>query len=359
MSLLTVVSYNKKAGKGEEKMKKATLCVIFGGNSQEYEVSLRSVDTILRYIDREKYDLYIIGITKEGKWYLFEGDEKTIREDLWEKEEKTEVNLSFNEKSFITADGIRISPDRTLIMMHGEYGEDGRIQSVLDLAGIKYVGCDSFASSLCMDKQLAKEIAKSIGINVSYDIVINKNDYDISATLNECEKMGYPLFVKCARGGSSVGVKQVKNEKALKSAIKGLFELCPKLLIEKKQSGTETEVAILEKNGEILDTGCGQIKYVGEYYDYKSKYKCKQNQYIIPARIDKETEKSLLDKSKRLFFALGCKDLCRIDYFVTENGEIVFNEVNTLPGFTDISMYPMIMKNQGNSLPKLVDILLS
>lgn len=338
-------------------MKRARACVIFGGKSQEYEVSLRSVDTFLRYIDREKYILYKIGITRQGKWYLFKGNEDMIISDLWEKGEKSEVSISINEGCFILENDEKIKVDKVILMMHGDYGEDGRIASLLELSGISYVGCDFFSSAFCMDKQVTKEIAKSIGIKVAEDILINKNDFDLKSTLENAEKLGYPLFLKVARGGSSVGVLKVEDKKQLKKSINTLFKICPKLLIEKSVKGKETEVAILEKNGKIIATGCGQIEYFGDFYDYESKYKCEQNQYIIPAEISKETEKKLLELSKKLFFALGCKQIARIDYFVSEN-EIVFNEVNTLPGFTSISMYPMIMEKQGYNVSRLIDTLI-
>lgn len=339
-------------------MKKTTLCVIFGGKSSEYEVSLRSADTLLRYIDREKYNLFKIGISRQGKWYLFKGNEDMIISDLWEKGKKCEVNLSVNEGCFITSEGERLAPDRVLIMMHGEYGEDGRIAGLFETAGINYIGCDSFSSSACMDKKITKLIAESIGIKVARDAVINKGDCDMVDALRKADDLGYPLFLKPARGGSSVGVLKITDKKQLKNGINSLFKLCPKLIMEESISGTETEVAILEKKGKIIATGCGQIQYLGEFYDYKSKYKCDQNQYIIPARITKGTEKILTEYSKKLFFALGCKQLCRMDYFVCKNGEVVFNEVNTLPGFTSVSMYPMIMENQGYTIKKLIDTLI-
>ena len=339
--------------------KKSTLCVIFGGRSTEYEVSLRSVSTLLNHLNREKYNLHIIGITKKGKWYLFQGEEKTIINDTWENEKKTEINLSINEGAFLTEDGKKIKPNKVFVMMHGEDGEDGKIQAMLELARIKYVGCDSFSSALCMDKELAKKIANGMGISVANDIVINKNDYDIKNIISRSNRLGYPLFVKTARGGSSVGVRKTNNEKELKKAIRELFNLCPKLIIEKYIKGSEIEVAVLEKNGEIIAIGCGQIKYTSEFYDYNSKYKCDQNQYVIPANIDTGLRKKLFNIAKRLFFAFGCSDLSRIDFFITEQGKIIFNEINTLPGFTSISMYPMIMEKQGISVSHLIDKLLS
>ncbi|MBQ7353444.1 MAG: D-alanine--D-alanine ligase [Clostridia bacterium] len=338
-------------------MKRTRACVIFGGKSQEYEVSLRSADTFLRYIDREKYILYKIGITRQGKWYLYKGNEDMIISDLWERGEKSEISISINEGCFITEGGEKIKVDKVILMMHGEYGEDGRIASLLELAEISYIGCDFFSSAFCMDKQITKEIAKSVGIRVADDLVINKNDLNLKSTLEKAEMLGYPLFLKVARGGSSVGVLKIENKKQLKKGISTLFKSCPKLLIEKRVMGKETEVAVLEKNGKIIATGCGQIEYASDYYDYESKYKCDQNQYIIPANLSKETESELTELSKKLFFALGCRQIARIDFFVSNN-EIVFNEVNTLPGFTSISMYPMIMERQGYNVSRLIDTLI-
>ncbi len=339
-------------------MNKRTICVIFGGKSQEYEVSIRSVFSVINALDREKYEIVKIGITRDGRWYLYEGDKEKILNDTWHSETLQEIALDFNSKSFILSNGKKIKPYNTLIVMHGENSEDGRIQGCLDMAGISYVGPSQEASAICMNKYLTKLIAKQLDIRVARDVLVTQNNYSLQQIYQKTEKIGYPVFVKPTCQGSSVGVTRVERKEKLKSAIEKALSYSASALIEEAIEGTETEVAILEKNKEIKAIATGQLSYKAEFYSYDEKYKNQKTEYVIPSKIDAKTEKSLKECSKRLFFALGLRDLSRLDFFVTPQNEIIFNEVNTLPGMTDISMYPMLLNHQGISFAQMLELLL-
>ncbi|MBQ7761704.1 MAG: D-alanine--D-alanine ligase [Clostridia bacterium] len=341
-------------------MNKPIICVIFGGKSQEYEVSLRSAYSVLNALNEDKYQIVKIGITRQGSWYLYNGGNEQILSDTWHKSpDLIEIALDFNSHSFILSDsGKRLKPDKVLIVMHGENSEDGRLQGCLDMAQISYVGPGQDASAICMNKYITKLVARDLGIRVAKDILVTRRGYSLSDIYEKTRKIGYPVFVKPTCAGSSVGVTRVENEAQLKSAIEKSLTFSPSALIEEAIQGVETEVAILEQNQKIIAISTGQLSYKGEFYTYDEKYKNQKTEYIIPSKIDPKTEKSLRECSKNLFFALGLKALSRLDFFVTPQNEIIFNEVNTLPGMTDISMYPMLIKQSGISFSQLLQALL-
>lgn len=357
-------------------MKKATLCLIFGGKSNEYSVSLRSVYRILSGLDRKKYEIFKIGITKTGEWYLYEGENERILNDTWKKGCVKPLTLNLNKRQItvLGKEPYTIEPDVVFPVLHGEYGEDGRLQGFLDMAGIKYVGCNSFSSHACMDKALAKLRAQEIGVNVAGSFEVMKNSSkdgkkpyivygkerakeEILSMLKE-KGIAFPLFVKPTMCGSSVGVSLVNREDELFSSIDKALELSPSALIEEYIEGDETEVGVLKRGDEILVSPAGMIKHRGVFYDYDTKYKSGETEYFIPAPIDSKTEKYIRECAKKLFFALGCGGLARFDFFVKSDGTAVFNEVNTMPGFTDASMFAMLFEQKGLGLGQILDLLI-
>ncbi|MBQ8546480.1 MAG: D-alanine--D-alanine ligase [Clostridia bacterium] len=341
-------------------MEKPTVAVIFGGESSEYEVSLSSAYSVLSEIDYEKYNIIKIGITKNGKWYLYWGESSLILNDKWhESQSKKELTIDINEGRLL-ANGAPLLIDKILPVLHGEYGEDGRLGALFEILKMDYSGCQFFSSAISMDKDTTKLIAEREGINVARWLVVFESDLKNEAKIQkEARKIGYPVFVKPSRGGSSVGVYQAKTEKELIPLIKEAFKVCPKVLIEEKINGTETEIAVLYKNGKAVFSTPGQIKYKSEFYDYDAKYNSSEIDYIIPARITKESEKRLRQYAKRLCRALEIKNLSRMDFFVTDSGKVVFNEVNTFPGFTGISMFPKLLMHDGYTFKNIINYILN
>ena len=337
-------------------MKKSLVCIIYGGKSSEYEVSLASAYSVLEEIDKEKYEIMKIGISREGKWYLYEGENDEILNDNWQEGAK-EIALDINDGAFIL-EGEKIKPDKVLPILHGEYGEDGRIQSLFDIAGISYVGCGAFSSFLCMDKCLTKVMAKKCGVNISRGFNIFKHD-EYEKIKRKVTKMGYPVVVKPSKGGSSIGVNIVKNECQLRKALMDAFSVCECVLIEEKINGKEIELAVIEREGKSYFSALGEISYTSEFYDYDEKYKNGKTEYIIPAKISKKAEKKLCQYASKLYTALGIKDVCRMDFFVTKNGRVYFNEVNTMPGFTKISMLPKLLMHDGFSYSDIINYILN
>lgn len=340
-------------------MKKPVVCLIFGGKSSEYEVSLNSVSTVLGTIDRGKYKVYKIGITKTGEWYFFSGKEKEIASGKWQRGRRAPVQIDFA-RGFLRAGRKKIKPSVVFPVLHGEYGEDGRVQGIFEALGVKCAGSGAFSSHTSMDKHITKLIAESVGVPVAKYVVLHKNDGgSVEKARGFASKSGYPIFVKPCLGGSSVGVSMVKNDGELEGALKDAFAVCTKVLVEEKIDGVETEVGVLEKDGEVVTSVVGQLRHSGEFYTYEEKYKNGKTEYIIPAEISEKTKKELGEYLKKLYLALEIKCFCRFDFFCLGNGTLVFNEVNTLPGLTSDSMFPMLWKYSGYSTAQILDIILN
>lgn len=338
-------------------MKKPTLCLIFGGKSSEYYVSLSSAYSVITALEAT-YELIKIGITKNGRWYLYKGENEDIKNDSWEEGNIVPVKIDLNEGAFIF-EGEKIKPDKILPILHGENYEDGKIQSLFDLANMNYIGCGANTSHACFDKHITKLIARAEGIRVANDIVLFKHDSKNKKRIDTFfEKTQFPVFVKPSSAGSSMGVSIVDSKEKLKEAIDLAFKYSDKVIIEEKIDGTETEIGIIEASGKIYLSTPGQIKYKGEFYSYDAKYN-QENEYIIPAKITKKTKKQLEECAKKLFYVLGIRGLCRMDFFITTDSALVFNEINTMPGFTPASMFPMMLLSDGYSYQEILNIILN
>lgn len=350
-------------------MTKTKLCILFGGHSSEYEVSLSSAYGVLSNVDRELFDVVPVGITKSGKWFLFEGELSEIKDGSWCKHEEKLSRVVFDptpgEANFIVLrpDGSveKIKADVVFPVLHGANGEDGTIQGMLELAEVPFVGADHTSSGVCMDKAFTKTIVEKCGIRQANAVILTKFDSeDERKTAKEAIKaLGYPVFVKPSRAGSSVGVSKAKSEAELDAAIEKAFAEDSKILVEEFIKGREIEVAVMENGGKYTASVPGEIDPGCEFYDYDTKYISDVASYYIPARLTAETEKQVREAAVKIFKALDCRSLSRVDFFATDDGGIVFNEINTIPGFTPISMYPKLFMEGGMSYADVIAALVN
>ena len=324
-------------------MKKPTLCVIFGGKSQEYEISLRSAYAVLSNLDTEKYNVVTLGITRKGEWYIYEGEKEKILTDCWQEgADSVTMDLTTGRLIVMEKSQYEIEVDLFFPVLHGQFGEDGRLQALFELARVKYIGTPSFSSHICMDKGLTKDKARAIGVPVAKELG------------QETEGLDFPVFVKPKMSGSSIGATRVSSKENLEGAIKEAQKY-GEFLIEEYIDGYEVEVGVIQTSDRVIVSGSGMIKYKGEFYDYFAKYKSQDNRYMIPSPIDEGAEKAIRKMARELFFSLGCRGLARFDFFVKKDGGVIFNEVNTLPGFTEGSMFPKLFTKMGISFTELLD----
>ena len=332
--------------------------MIFGGMSPEYEVSLKSADSVLS-CGLDEYKVEKIGITKDGNWYHFTGENEEILNDSWHKG-KNISPVSPCKGGFLIQGAKRYAPDIVLPVAHGDFMEDGRLQAVFEHFKIPYVGSSSYASFIAYNKHLTKAVARGLSIPVAKDFLISREDLKSPDKIKEvAKKIGYPVFVKPSSSGSSMGASIVRCEGELLERVKEALTFSPCVLIEELICGRECEACVLEIEGSPTVIGVGEISYDSPFYDYDTKYNSSGVSYKIPPSLDEGVKNAIFSHSLRLFCQLGCGGLCRFDYFVTESGKYFFNEVNTLPGLTKSSLAPMLCESKGISLKKLVKILCS
>lgn len=349
-------------------MNKINVCVLFGGISPEHEVSLRSAESVLSNMDAEKYNIYPVGITKEGEWILY-GDEdySCLPNGSWmECPNNHSVVLSpVRGQGLLVFDGERISSVRVDVVfpvLHGENGEDGAMQGLLQMAGVHFVGSDVASSAVAMDKTLTKLVMDHAGIPQA-DWLLVKNSAlvaHLEDILQQIEgRFSYPVFVKPAGTGSSVGVSKASNRESLATALFHAGKYDEKILVEEFIDGREIEVAVIGNENPAASV-CGEIDSGAEFYDYDAKYVTDTSVAYIPARISEVTAEQVRELAVKAYSAIGSKGLSRVDFFVTRVDErIVFNEINTLPGFTSISMYPKLFAASGISYGQLIDELIT
>lgn len=332
-------------------MNKIKLGVIFGGMSTEHEISCKSANSLMKNLNKEKYNVYPIFINKKGKWF----------ED---KEEKSEIhNIIQYLQSF----------DVIFPVLHGLYGEDGTIQGLLEMIKIPYVGCKVLASSVGMDKVYAKIIFEKAKINQAKLVYIRKSNENyiyvdenfdekvlsIEELLNLIiNKIKFPAFIKPSNSGSSIGINKVNNKQELRKAIIEAFKYDRKVLIEEGINGRELECAVLG-NEEVISSCVGEIKSAEEFYSYDAKYTNQKSLTIIPANISNEKSEEIRKMAIKVFKAIDGKGLSRVDFFIeNETDKIYINEINTMPGFTNISMYPKLFEKVGIPYSELLDRLI-
>lgn len=343
-------------------MKKTIVACIFGGCSSEYNVSLASASSVIKNINKNKYELILVGITKKGDFYLYNGDINKIENDEWFDDKyckKVTISSNRTDHGLILLDGSnKIIPiDIVLPILHGKNGEDGRLQGLLELADIKYVGCDMESSLIAMDKYLAHKLVEQEGILTPKSYLFNK--YDTKEEIKKkIQSLNYPIFVKPLKAGSSFGITKVSNKGKLNNAIDLAFTYDDKIIIEEEIKGFEVGCAILGNNSLIIGE-VDEIELTDGFFDYEEKYTLKTSKIHLPARLDANERNKIKDVALKIYRILSCSGFARVDMFYTEDKKIVFNEVNTIPGFTSHSRYPSMLKEAGYSFEEIIDKLIS
>lgn len=336
---------------------KKRIAVLFGGCSPEYGVSLQSAYAVISHIDSEKYDTVLIGITKQGDWYCYEGDIENIPSDTWYTPDCIPVMVSPNRSDHALlkyTDGKfeKIHIDAAFPVLHGRNGEDGTIQGTFALAGIPVIGCGILSSALCMDKDRAHKLVHATGIAIPRSCVLEKN-IDESAALACAMEIGYPLFVKPVKAGSSYGITKVPAHTDLPAAVKLAFAYDDTVIVEEAINGSEYGCAIMGNS--VLKVGeLDEIELTDGFFNFREKYTLETSTIHVPARLDKRTSNRLKQTAQKIYKALDCRGFARVDMFLSDSGKIVFNEVNTVPGFTTHSRFPNMMKAVGMSFEQII-----
>lgn len=345
-------------------MTKKVVAVLFGGQSSEHEISKISASTIISNLSKDKYSIIPIYISKDGQWKIYDGSIENICNTEWEiYSTNAIISPDTSHKGIIRIIGnkIRVMPiDVVIPVLHGKWGEDGTIQGLLELAKIPYVGCGVLASAVSMDKLYTKIIASSIGIEQAKYKAVYKYQLDnINEICDNIEKeLGYPCFVKPVNAGSSKGVSKASNKEQLIDAINNAFLYDVKVIIEENINGREVECAVLG-NYDVKATNVGEVLSATDFYDFDSKYNNKESKTVIPANISDDISEEIREKAIKIFKALDGRGLSRVDFFIQEStNKVIFNEINTFPGFTPISMYHMLWNHKGVNLPNLLDELI-
>ncbi|MBR4555809.1 MAG: D-alanine--D-alanine ligase [Ruminococcus sp.] len=348
-------------------MSRLKIAVLFGGRSNEHDISCISAAHVVRCIPKDKYEVLTIGITKKGHWFKYIGDTELIASGEWEKQpDNVPCILSPDpiHKGFIAFERngstSNLKVDCVFPVLHGRNGEDGTVQGLLELAGLPYVGCDLISSANCMDKDMTHTILEANGIKTSKWVRILRSELDerLEEKCDEMEaKLRYPMFVKPCNCGSSVGISKVRDRAELEAGIKLAFVHDRKVIVEEGIVGREVECAVMG-NLEPFASDVGEILPSNEFYDYDAKYNDSGSLTVIPAKISDRDREALRTTAVRAFKALGCEGLSRIDFFLLEDGSVILNEINTMPGHTPISMYPMLMQDHGISCEEQEDRLI-
>ena len=348
---------------------KMCVALLFGGMSSEHEVSRVSVGNFVRNIDRSKYEVLTVGITKEGRWLYTEATAEQMADGSWEELPGNMPCVISPDRAdhgmiLFTPDGRveKMHLDVVIPVLHGLWGEDGTVQGLLELAGIPYVGCGVLASAVCMDKAVANALFEANGVPHTKWVAANR--WEIEKDLEGVcagveEKLGWPVFVKPANAGSSVGISKVSSQEELKAAIALALENDRKVVFEAFVDGQEVECAVIGSDPAVA-TRPGEILAGAEFYTYDDKYKNGVSQTVIPAHLPEAKLDEVKTYAAMAYTALNCEGLARCDFFVEKNtGRVLINEINTFPGFTSISMYPKLMEHEGLPVPQLIDRLIA
>ncbi|MFI6298083.1 D-alanine--D-alanine ligase family protein [Nonomuraea sp. NPDC050790] len=350
-------------------MSKPRVAVVFGGRNSEHAVSLMGAGSVLDAIDRTKYEVIPIGIAQDGRWVLAAGSQRFAIE-----EGELPVVDTSGAALALPADGgslVAYDPgsipvelgavDVVFPVMHGPFAEDGTIQGLLEMAGVRYVGSGVLASAVGMDKAYMKTVMAAAGLPVGRYVVVRERDWrlDRDRVLKEAEELGWPVFVKPARAGSSQGISKAEDRASLEAAVEAARAHDPKVLIEAAIVGREIECAVLESLGDDPPAASrpGEVQVEGgqEFFDFEAKYYPDQMSLTVPADIPAEVAEELRAMAVRAFETLECEGLARVDFFYTAEGKLIFNEINTMPGFTSLSVAPQLWAASGLDYPALVD----
>lgn len=336
------------------------IAILFGGCSPEYGVSLQSAYSVITHLDREKYEPVLIGISNAGDWFQYVGEIEKIPADTWCNENDcipVVVSPNRTVHGIITIKNGKIREthiDAAFPVLHGKNGEDGTVQGMFELAGIPVVGCGVLSSALCMDKDRAHKLVQAAGISVPQSFVLQSGG-DAETAIRQAERIGYPLFVKPVGAGSSYGITKVTGRNQLPEALKLAFSYDSTVIVEECISGFEVGCAVLENDGFVVGE-VDEIELENGFFDFTEKYTLKTSSIHIPARISAEKAGEIKETAKLIFKTLDCRGFARVDMFLDDTGRIVFNEVNTIPGFTTHSRFPNMMKAAGISLEQVISM---
>lgn len=348
--------------------------ILFGGNSTEYKISLQSAHGVVTHINRRKYNPILIGITRDGQWRYYSGPVENILNDTWSAPDLCQPAIippDTREHSLWIVEDQRLKKihlDGVFPVLHGKNGEDGTVQGLLCMAQIPVIGCKTLSSALCMNKDASHRLVGAAGIRVPKTLVLEKETSRIFWCAPEAacawltERLGnlgisLPVFIKPVCAGSSFGITKISDPSRLAWAVCQAFEHDHQVIIEENIDGFEVGCAIM--GNETLTVGdIDEIRLSGGFFDYEEKYTLKTSQIFVPARIPKAKAEEIKETARRIYRILNCQDFARIDMFLTPSGEICFNEVNTIPGFTPHSRFPKMMESAGISFDEVVDRLI-
>lgn len=336
---------------------KKNIAIIFGSSSNEYPISLMSTYNVLNAIDHEKYNIHVIGITKKNEWYLYNGSYEKILNDTWHQDSMITPIMIDMSKLKLVVDGLDLSMDAAMIVMHGKYGEDGCLQGLLKMLNIKVAGCGVLASAIGMNKKMSHIVAASCGIKVTSSIVISRNALKESYQMLT-KDLDCPLFVKPLNGGSSIGLTRIESKDQLEQAINLALKQDDQVVVEQEVKGFEVGCAIMGKD-ELVVGRVDEIFLDNCVFDFEQKYSQTKAKVIMPARIDHDLEKKIQESAKKIYRALGCQGFARVDMFISDANEIYFNEVNTIPGMTEHSRFSRMLSGVNISFPEVLDRIIS
>jgi D-alanine-D-alanine ligase len=347
-------------------MPKTKIAVIFGGVSDEHDISLISAYNLLLNIPTEKYEVTCIGITKNGRWLYYPGPYEQIQTGEWATDSDCSpavISPDSTHRGLLVFEGNEVKIrklDAVFPMLHGKNGEDGTIQGLLQMSKIPYVGCNVASSANCMDKAITHALLDYNGIKTARWAEVSRASLNRLDVLSEkaAEMLGFPMFIKPARSGSSVGISKATDIIAVKEAIKKAFTHDDKVIIEEAIVGHELETAVFGYDNPFAAYSIGEIVPCNDFYDYDAKYNCGEPEIHIPANVTTTEANEIKETAVKAYKIMGCKGLARIDFFLTKSGDVILNEINTMPGFTPISMYPKLMQNMGMEYEYLVDKLI-
>ena len=339
-------------------MRQKTILMLFGGCSTEHDISLQSAQAVLEYMDRGRWLPLMVGITRQGEWLCYNGPVSAIGDGGWQRDAAhctpCALSLDRDRHQLLLLGGrvSRVSFDGAFPILHGKNGEDGTVQGLLELAGIPFAGCGALSSALCMDKDRSHKLAALAGVPSPKGFVFSAgaDRGDIQAA---AQTLGYPLFVKPVRSGSSFGITRVTQPAGLLPAVEEALGHDREVLLEEAVDGFEVGCAVLG-NEELTLGQVDEIELSGGFFDFTEKYTLKTSAIHCPARIPPEKALAIQNAARTVYRALDCRGFARVDLFLTTRGEVVFNEVNTIPGFTAHSRYPNMMKAAGISFTDLV-----
>ncbi|MFY8022705.1 MAG: D-alanine--D-alanine ligase family protein [Candidatus Nanopelagicaceae bacterium] len=340
-------------------MSKKRVAIICGGRSSEHSISCISAKGVLEAIDRNLFEPILIGITLRGKWVaLKSADDFGVGSDGLPIIPDTAPGINADVHGLKNAEGAPLAIDLAFPLLHGAYGEDGTIQGLFEMADIPYVGSGVLASSVAMDKTFAKPIYADFGLAVADGITVHQRDWIAQRELEiaKIKALGLPVFVKPARSGSSRGTTKVKSDSEIAPAIEEAHRHDPRAMVEVAIKGREIECAVLEINGKAHASVLGEIRVhePHEFYDFEAKYLDGSTTFDVPANVTPEIARAISDAAVTAFEALGCEGLARVDFFLTEENQVIINELNTMPGFTSMSVFPMLWKATGKSYSEII-----